>query len=155
MILRWPIAVVLGLLPVVAVVAWSTQMGAHKVTPADQYRKQVGAICQSGETALAALPAPTEPSDLGPWAHHAYQIGITTLTQVKAVAPPAELRADVARALATEDRSAVALRRYLPALDRVRTKPQLRATVRHADRMQKRFDTKSQWQALGIPACAS
>jgi hypothetical protein len=75
--------------------------------------------------------------------------------QVQAVAPPAELRADVARVLTAEKRSGAALRRYLPTLDRVRSKPQLRATVRKADRMQKRFDTTSQWQALGIPACAS
>jgi hypothetical protein len=77
------------------------------------------------------------------------------LAQVQAVVPPAELRAGVVRVLATEKRSGAALRRYLPAIDRVRTKPQLRATVRKADRMQKRFDTTSQWQALGIPACAS
>jgi hypothetical protein len=155
MILRWPIAVVLGLLPVVAVVAWSTQMGAHNVTAADKYRKQVNAICQSGETAQAALPTPTQPSDLGPYGRHAYKLAMAELAQVQAVAPPAELRADVARVLATERRSGAALRRYLPTLDRVRTKPQLRATVRKADRMQKRFNTTSQWQALGIPACAS
>jgi hypothetical protein len=154
MILRWPIAVVLGVLPVAAVAFLSMQTGT-RVSAADQYRKQVGAICQSGETALAGLPSPTEPGDLGPYARHAYQIGVTSLTQVKAVTPPAELRADVARVLATEDRSGAALRRYLPAIDRVRTKPQLRATVRHADRIEKRFSTKAQWQALGIPACAN
>src|SRR4051794_22027699 len=133
MILRWPIAVALGLLPVVAVVAWSTKVGTHAPSAADRYRAQVGAICQSGETAMAALPSPSRPSDLGPWGRRVYNIGIAGLAQVRAVPAPAALRADVAGVLAAEARSAAALRHYLPTLAGVRTKAQLRATVRHAN----------------------
>jgi hypothetical protein len=154
MILRWPIAAVLGLLPVAAVVAWSTQVHSHELSAADKYRKQVGAICQSNAAALAALPDPARPSDVGPWARRGEQIAEMELTQVRALAVPAELQPGVTRVLAAEDRSGRAMRRFLPELDRVRTKAQLRAVVRTAGRMEQRYSTDAQWRALGVTACA-
>lgn len=109
LMLRWPVALVLGLSPVVAVVAWaavvhsgSTQQAAALPT----FRTEVTNICNSMKVEGELIPPPTSGKDVARYLQQAIVTGQAQHTQLVRLTPPAAVAAPFRAALALQVQAA-------------------------------------------------